>query len=194
MQRGKATAQAYIAHTLMETFFAFKFFSGNKEIMKSPVKQLSSFSSGDERRAKYVHLCSPYHAVAGRSQRGPAVYLPLLSPLLTRLHLAIKIPVIIQLNLEYQVPPSHSICKPTKLRLRELCLSSPTGIRASREEMAPKPQAPLDNQSSLSQGPRQGSFLPSPVPAPWAIPCTYATLWGNEPNYRTHSLPRVPGD
>lgn len=54
-----------------------------------------------ERSAKYVQLCSPYHAVAGYSQCSLVVYLPLLSLLLTWLHLVIKIPVIIQLNLEY---------------------------------------------------------------------------------------------
>lgn len=64
-----------------------------------------------ERSAKYVQLCSPYHAVAGHSQCSLVVYLPLLSLLLTWLHLLIKIPVIVQLNLEYWVPQSHSKIK-----------------------------------------------------------------------------------
>lgn len=68
VQRGKATAQAHTAYTLMGTFFAFKFFSGNKEIMKSPVKQLSSFSSGDERSANQVCATLLPLSCRGRTQ------------------------------------------------------------------------------------------------------------------------------
>lgn len=85
-----------------------------------------------EGSAKYVQPCLLYHAQAGHGQCGPAVYLPLLFPLPIRLHLAIKISVIIQLNLEYWVPPSHSKCEtPFEGILLKLTIGS-------REEMAPK--------------------------------------------------------
>lgn len=87
----------------------------------------------NERSAKYVQLCSPYHAVAGHSQRGPAVYLPLPSPLLTRPHLAINIPVIIQLHVEYQVPPSHST---RKTAFEGIMLKLNNCDRGSRDKMA----------------------------------------------------------
>lgn len=64
----KQSAQGHTAHALLETFFLLWNSSLKIKITKSPIKQLSSFSSGDERKKCQVCATLLPLSCCGRTQ------------------------------------------------------------------------------------------------------------------------------